>query len=513
MLRWLIIGGVIVALGTSCTRLVTQSNTQAPDTQAPDTQAPDTQARDGTPDRVSDMPRDSTGDSTDSTDSTGDQVAEGLSDQSSRDHATRTLSLTTAWAKSAGDGSSDWVNAVAIDDAGNITVVGQYVTSISFGGSLLRSVDYNDGFVARFDASGTHLWSHSIGGTSNDEGTAIVDTGTAIVLGAYCGGSCKVANQMLPSSGSAVVVARFDPDGTLVWAKRAGGSGRSSPRSIVFDGKAITLVGRFADTIDFGNNPLTKTAGGGDDAFIAQLDAAGQHVWSKRFGAEGLDLAEGISSDGQGGFVVGGSFEHSIDLGGGSLVSRGSSDVVIARLDGAGRHVWSSAYGSTGFDETAGIAVDSAGTIYLTGSFQHTISLGGTLLTNAGGADVFLASYDRQGQHQWSKSFGGTTDDRVKAISSSADGVITIAGNTGDDIDLGAGLLSIAQGMFIGRYSFDGSHRWSRGYQGRLDAKGIAENASHRIVIGGEISESADFGTGLLMSRGMQDALIVVLSP
>jgi hypothetical protein len=54
------------------------------------------------------------------------------------------------------------------------------------------------------------------------------------------------------------------------------------------------------------------------------------------------------------------------------LTSSGSDDIFVSKLDSAGNFVWAKAMGGPSGDAGQGIAVDGAGNVYTTGSFQGT---------------------------------------------------------------------------------------------------------------------------------------------
>ena len=85
-----------------------------------------------------------------------------------------------------------------------------------------------------------------------------------------------------------VWVAKFAPDATLVWAKRAGGTLDDTPTAVEVgaDG-ALVVGGRFGGTALFGaGEPKeSKVATKGEqDAFVAKYGAEGAVQWVKRIG-------------------------------------------------------------------------------------------------------------------------------------------------------------------------------------------------------------------------------------
>ncbi len=176
-----------------------------------------------------------------------------------------------------------------------------------------------------------------------------------------------------------------------LWSQRFGGTGFDTGAEIAVDGAGNVLVtGQFSGTVDFGGGPLTNA--GSRDIFLAKYDAAGAHLWSQRFGDTDFDSGAAIAVDEAGNVLVTGSFEGTVDFGGGALTSAGSREIFLAKYDAAGAHLFSQRFGDTDFDSGAAIAVDGAGNVLVTGSFEGTVDFGGGALTSAG-SDIFLAKY------------------------------------------------------------------------------------------------------------------------
>ena len=71
---------------------------------------------------------------------------------------------------------------------------------------------------------------------------------------------------------------------------------------------------------------------GGVDVFVAKLDQAGGHVWSRRYGDGGAQLANEVAITPFGSIVVVGDFASTINFGQGSFTAGGGSDVFVAAL-------------------------------------------------------------------------------------------------------------------------------------------------------------------------------------
>jgi hypothetical protein len=92
--------------------------------------------------------------------------------------------------------------------------------------------------------------------------------------------------------------------------------------------------------------------------------------------------------------------------------------------------LWARRFGSSGRDTGTGVAVDESGRAYVTGSTRG--SLEGT---NAGGEDVFLRTYDPDGNVVWTRQFGTEANDFSRGVAVDATGNTYVTGTTGGSLD------------------------------------------------------------------------------
>src|SRR4030095_16523283 len=79
-----------------------------------------------------------------------------------------------------------------------------------------------------------------------------------------------------------------------------------------------------------------------------------------------------VAVDASGNVAVTGSFQNSIDFGGGPITASGTSpSIFVVKLSATGAHLWSKGMGGTGADYGRGIAFDPSGNVVVTGSFNY----------------------------------------------------------------------------------------------------------------------------------------------
>jgi len=182
------------------------------------------------------------------------------------------------WAKSAGGNGEDYNKGLAIDADGNVYVAGGFESqTMSFGNISLTNSGNVDVFIAKYDASGNVLWSKSLGGSNKDcaYGIALDLSGNLYLTGVFGSSSFMVGNATLPYRGYFdTFIAKYNPDGNVLWASGAGGSNNDWGNSIACNPNGdVYLTGTFESSeISFGTSALWNA--GDEDVFIAKLNSS-----------------------------------------------------------------------------------------------------------------------------------------------------------------------------------------------------------------------------------------------
>lgn len=317
---------------------------------------------------------------------------------------------TLTWAKRFGDALGQDGTSVAVDSAGDVIVAGNFQGQIDFGGGLLTTSGNTDIFVAKLDPNGNHLWSKRLGGMGDQyAGRVTVDSaGNVILIGSFQG-QVDFGGGMFTSEGKDdIFVVKLDAAGNHLWSKRFGDLEEQAGIVIAADGGGnLILTGTFRGQLDLGGAPLNAAGGGTTmDTFVAKLGPDGAHLWSKRLGTMNVYAFPAVTVDSGGNVIAADPFLGQVDLGGGLLTSQGSQDIFVVKFDPGGAHLWSKRFGDEKDQSGCILKADSAGNLILVGVFAGQIDLGGGALIGAGSNDTFLVKLDPNGGHLWSQRFG-----------------------------------------------------------------------------------------------------------
>ena len=240
-------------------------------------------------------------------------------------------------------------------------------------------------------------------------------------LGASFTQGINTLGSLNSAGGRDVLVAKFAPDGSLLWAKRAGGNALDVGLKLVLGTAGLGITGLFTGTADlFGSSHSAQ--GGSTDLFVALLDPAnGNALWVRTAGAPGYtDTPGGITMRPNGDIVLAGKFKGDAVFGTDTLhsafdpwTSTLGFDVFIASWASDGTYQWVRQGSGPHDDQAVELTSGPDGMLYITGQFSDTITFG-VEHPNISLNSMFVVKYDGQGQEQWYRKCGGQEDHQLR---------------------------------------------------------------------------------------------------
>jgi len=352
---------------------------------------------------------------------------------------------------------------------------------------------------------GQERWVTTIGGTSRDEGLAIV---------ALSDGGCMMVGTTESDDGDVVglnsgiidiVVCRLDSRGNVVWKQLYGGSQWDLAYAVAQtnNGGFIVVGETNSEDGEFREN----AANGSMNMFVMNLNEQGEVQWTTTVGGSGSDGALAVITTADNHIVVAGYTESNDgDVDG---ANKGGASGLIIKLDEQGNVVWKNVIGGSSDDIITSISATRDGGYVATGRTQSNDGYFEGL--SKGEDDIFVVKCDSSGGFTWAKTFGGTQADVGTAVMASPDGGIVVTGYTDSDNDDVAGLGNGGRDMIVIKLDEQGDVQWLKlfGGSGADESLTLLRAQSGEIVLAG--FSNSDDGDFLAMNKGGRDIAILTL--
>lgn len=308
------------------------------------------------------------------------------------------------WIATLGGTGYEYGSGISVDGAGNVYMAG-YTNSAGAGA--------DDILIAKYNTSGVIQWQRTLGSSTNNVAYDIdVDASGNVYIAGYT-----------DNSGANTITAKYDPNGVIQWQKTLDSSGSDAAYGIGVDSTGNSYIAGYTD----------GAGAGGQDVLIAKYNTTGTLQWQKLLGGTGSDLGRNSAVDSSGNvYIVG------ITNSGG-----GGYDALIAKYNDSGVLQWQRTLGGAGAEELFGVAVDSTGSVYVTGYSQATIS---------SPARILIAKYNTSGGIQWQRILNGATADSGSGIALDANNNVYVVGYT----------ISTGRDILIAKYNTNGVIQWQR---------------------------------------------------
>jgi hypothetical protein len=436
----------------------------------------------------------------------------------------------TAWLVTFGNG----VEHVVVTDAassGDVAVVGRFKDPVDFGDGPVATVgDKYDAFVALFDTDGDLRWMHTIGNGVHDqhaEAVAVADDGSVVVVGRFKQ-TVDFGDGEVASAGERydVFIVHYDELGALTWKSTFGnGAQDQHVTDVAIDEQGnVVVVGRFRDTVDFGDGPVSSIAGK-HDAYVARYDSGGGFSWVNVIGNGAHDqYAEAVAVDSRGNVAVAGRSKETVDFGGGGSDGIGAKyDAFVVKYLAGGSYEWLNRFGNGAEDQHAeALAMDASGNVATAGRFKDPIDFGrGDVAPRGESYDGYVVAHDAAGAFRWVRRFGdGLVDQFPQGLAIHDSGDVIATGRFSGEVDFGGGPTASPAGRyaaFIATYSPLGTFvdASSYGADGGEVAATAVTTALGGVVVAGTFHGTVNFGAGTVASTesATDDAFVLKLRP
>lgn len=427
---------------------------------------------------------------------------------------------------------------------GNIYIAGAWKNDLSayFPGNLNPGTDFSstyggdDGLVVKYDQNGTILWAFKIGGSGDDEASAITldSSGNIYITGYIDNGTNYFSGTSSSTPDSTITnpseldffIAKYNPDGALLWVRHSDGlSGDAKGLGIYAENSSVFASGHCTGSTSFGSFSGSFNQGN-EDYFVAKYDVNGSEQWLLEGGSDGSDFAHDVLSDGTNVYFVGsfmGNTLSVLDTSGTKVVSMantssGKTDIFILSFDVNSNYNWGQKISSMDHDDGYGITHDTD-SLYITGGISNSANFPGYInnpVTVSSNKDIFISSHSKSnGNTGWVRAVACTNagDEEGLDIVTDITHSIYVTGyfnkvlNFGDTTITGIG----NEDIFVASFLDNGTFNWAKmaGSLGVSDiGYGISTDNSTNIYIAGYYGQKAFFDTDTLPNDGGENIFL-----
>ncbi len=308
---------------------------------------------------------------------------------------------TTAWSTDRQD--APMRGAIDLDSSGAAYV----------GLALLdTSIGDHDAAVLKFDAAGDLVWQRAAAGVPGGQRTHVVVAGEDGSV--FAGGHHDFGVAGTPEN---VFLARFDPDGELMWQQALVGDANVSATAF---GGALDPSGNLIISGIVGDHSAEV------DALIAKIDPDGNIVWQRSWGLPGApDRAWNVVTD------PGGNVYASGPVFG---VGDGGDQTFVVKLDADGELVWARIWTIPGNELWSSGTAFRDGTLVVSG-FAGRVDADGIRMDKS----PYYLGISADGELLWQAAIGARPQESAEALAFAADGSLISVGQ-------GAVLISSGEG-------------------------------------------------------------------
>ena len=406
------------------------------------------------------------------------------------------------WARSVGGSDIEYINSVASTSDGGYIAGGVFESDeIQVGGYTLTNSSSDDGMIIKYNREGEVEWARSVGGNSADLITSVATTNDEgyIAGGCFRSSSIQVGDYTLTNSRSGRydgMIIKYSSKGDVEWVRSVGENDDEYIRSVAGTSDGGIIAGGDFRSSSIQLEEYTLTNNGQNDAMIMKFEEKElvnvNVTKAEGIGGSNSDNIESVASTSDGGYIAGGYFQsRSIQVGDYTLTNNGENDGMIIKYDGEGEVEWAKSVGGNLDDRIESVTATSDGGYIAGGYFESSsIQVGEYILTNSGGINNgMIIKYSREGEVEWTRSVGRSSN-QINSVTSTSDGGYIAGGYfQSSSIQVGDYTLTnngLWDGMII-KYDGEGEVEWARsvGESSEDSIKSVAATSDGGAIAGG----------------------------
>jgi len=284
-----------------------------------------------------------------------------------------------------------------------------------------------DYWIVKLDSNGMVVWENTIGTEETEHFTslALASDGGYIVSGMSSGGISGDKTDHSWGSDDYWIL-KLNLSGDIVWQKTIGGNMADAFPVVKATSDGGYILGGHSGSGISGNK--TEPHIGYIDYWVVKIDVNGNVQWDNTIGGTRHDNLFDLMETSNGGYLIGGYSDSDISADK-TENSQGTHDYWVLKLNANGAIVWQNTIGGEGIDRLTRMAEDENGNYFIAGYSESNTS-GDKTEDSRGLLDYWLVKLAPHGAIQWDKTIGGSEHDFLFSIAFSEDNTIRLGGGS-----------------------------------------------------------------------------------
>ena len=299
------------------------------------------------------------------------------------------------WVRSIEGSGLKQVNDLAVDAPGGLYLAGYFSELLAIDDDTLTAAGTSDLFLLKLTAGGNLIWSVQEGLKGDTRAVALaVEAGGQVVISGYFNDTTRIAGEVFTANTADrdVFLARYDEQGSGLWARKAGGVLEDDVSKLAIDANGdIYAAGFLIGVMTLDENLSIQSSTGWSDFYLLRYSADGTPLAARAMGGTRLQEASDLVIAG-GKFLISGFYQGEMTIDGITIIADdfAFSGFVVA-LDHNLGAVWLKDIPGTPSAFATSMARSPGDEVWVGGTFRGTLQLGQDFLQAQGGFDIFLA--------------------------------------------------------------------------------------------------------------------------
>lgn len=253
---------------------------------------------------------------------------------------------TIQWQKCFGGSAQDFYGSLLQTNDGGYIFAAETVSNDGDVSGQHNSAT-NDIWLVRLNSSGTLIWQSCVGGTAGE--TVFTNSLQTLYDGNYLitASTNSTDGDVTNNHGmNDIWLVKINDSGTIIWQKTFGGidnDGGNNVSAKELNGGGYLIASSTNSPVGGDVSSRVDTVG---DMWLIKSDDAGNIIWDKTFGGNGVELGGGIVINNNQYYILGTTMATDLD----ASSNHGIFDMIIVATDTAGNKLWSRCYGGSSAD-------------------------------------------------------------------------------------------------------------------------------------------------------------------